>query len=455
MLSIVDTMASRQKQRLMRSLVAQERRGLFVAAAVRTTLSLAVLIWQAIDFPFTGWAYAFGLAVPGIFVLLGAAHMAAAWYLVKPLRAAGLLFLIDITCMAALFTTSNPFLGLDIPLYMALRWDNLHWFFVLLAQAAMALNWQLVAWCGLLVGLARIGQLVAVLHWSDAFTEAVVDMQTPAAVLAAYQDVAYVSIGQRFGELLAIAGVTAGLIAVVLRSNRLVMRHAIAERGRVSLARYFSPNTVDALLANDEAWRKPKRQRVVVMFLDIVGFSRMCADQPPEYAVELLKNYHQQLVGQVFAHQGTLDKYIGDGVMITFGTPYTIDKPATHAWDCAKAIQIAVGAWNKDRVLADLTPVLVGCGIHIGDAVIGDIGDQRRLEFAVIGDVVNRSARLEKLTRTEPADIIVSADFYEALRQEGADITELQSLGTKTLRGIEQPDEIFGRPVTQARTQQP
>lgn len=439
-----DPVSQRLQERAQRTLAGQERRGLFVAASVRTALCAAVFLWQIADFPFAGAAYIYGLAVPGLFIVLGLAHMAAAQKGHNPVLWAGLLYAVDIVCMAYFFTTINPYLGIDAQLYMSLRWDNMHWYFVLLAQSAMALNWRLVAWCGLLASTARLGQLWAILQFSDAFSEGAINIHDPAAVLKAYQDAAYVSIGQRWGEVLAILGVTAGLIAVVLRSNRLVMRHAAAERGRAALARYFSPNTVDALLLNDEAWRRPKRQRLAVMFLDIVGFTRMCAGKPPEYAVGILKGYHERIVGPIFAHEGTLDKYIGDGVMVTFGTPYEAEKPASQAYRCARAIQDEIFKWNEERLRSGEPEVKVGIGIHIGEAVIGDIGDSRRLEFAVIGDVVNRASRLEKLTRQLNADIVVSGAIREAMGKEGAQFNELVPMGAHEIAGLDEPLHVWG-----------
>ena len=101
---------------------------------------------------------------------------------------------------------------------------------------------------------------------------------------------------------------------------------------------------------------------------------------------------------EVFKHHGTLDKYLGDGLMATFGTPFTSDTDASNALACAKAMVDVVDNWNKERQRAGEEPIGASFGIHYGPATLGDIG-ANRLEFAVLGNTVNVASRLENLTR--------------------------------------------------------
>ena len=123
---------------------------------------------------------------------------------------------------------------------------------------------------------------------------------------------------------------------------------------------------------------------------------------------------------QVFAHGGTLDKYLGDGLMATFGTPTAGRQDASNALDCAVAMVAEVKAWNAGRVEHGEVPLQAGFGIHYGEVVLGNIG-ANRLEFAVIGDTVNTASRLEALTRSLKVPLVVSdALVQQVLREERA-----------------------------------
>jgi adenylate cyclase len=114
----------------------------------------------------------------------------------------------------------------------------------------------------------------------------------------------------------------------------------------------------------------------------------------------------------VFAHHGTLDKYLGDGLMATFGTPVPGPDSAVNALRCGAAMQGAVEDWNRERAQRGLPPFRIGVGVHFGEVAFGNIGNSR-LELAVIGDTVNVASRLESLTRELDATIAVSREVLD------------------------------------------
>jgi adenylate cyclase len=240
--------------------------------------------------------------------------------------------------------------------------------------------------------------------------------------------------GRQVVLLLVVAG---SLATVVWRIRRLVFRQIEAERARTNLSRYFSPNMVEELAGSDEPLRVTRTQSVAVMFIDIVGFTTLSANQPPAAVIGLLREFHALIARAVFDHGGTLDKYLGDGALVTFGTPRVGPHDASNALGCARAILTAVAAWNVERTRRGATPIRIGIGVHFGPVVLGDIGDAQRLEFAVIGDTVNVASRLEALTRTVGADAIVSHDLVEAVRAEGsaADLSDLTEIAPQAIRG--------------------
>ena len=120
-----------------------------------------------------------------------------------------------------------------------------------------------------------------------------------------------------------------------------VIRHAAVERERSNLARYFSPNVVEELSKHDEPLKQVRTQNVAVLFVDIVGFTAFAAARTPEEVVRTLREFHALMEQEVFRHSGTLDKYLGDGLMATFGTPFAGKDDAANALRCAQAMMTA------------------------------------------------------------------------------------------------------------------
>jgi adenylate cyclase len=238
----------------------------------------------------------------------------------------------------------------------------------------------------------------------------------------------------------------AGVLSLAAwRGRRLVQRQAEAERQRANLARHFSPNMVDELASSDEPLGAVRSQPVAVLFADIVGFTQVSEALPPERVIELLREFHGRMSQAVFEHDGTLDKYIGDAIMATFGTPLMGARDATRAIASARSMIAQMDAWNRDRWAEGHTPIRVSIGIHYGAAVLGDIGSERRLEFAVVGDTVNVASRLEGLTRNLGVDIAVSDDLVRQVREEnGAEVLEgfVQAL-PQGLRNRETPIDVW------------
>lgn len=147
--------------------------------------------------------------------------------------------------------------------------------------------------------------------------------------------------------------------------------------------------------------------------------------------IALLRGFHGRMEAVVFAHDGTLDKYIGDAVMATFGTPQTGARDASNALACARAMAAALDQWNGERMAAGEAPVRASIGLQYGPVVLGDIGGAQRLEFAVIGDTVNVASRLEHLTRSLDAKIVAGGDLVAAVRHEGGGEALLDGLSKR------------------------
>ena len=237
-----------------------------------------------------------------------------------------------------------------------------------------------------------------------------------------------------------------GIVTVALDVTQLIR----LERARANLARYVPPSMATILAEADEPMGPPREQDIAVMFVDIVGFTALASEEPPAETFALLRGFQSRMADAVFAHGGTLDKFTGDGVMATFGTPDAGPRDAANALACARAIERTMAAWNDERAAAGAAPIRVAIGLHYGPALLGTVGDERRLEFAVIGDTVNVAARLEALARELDAGLVVSGALYEAVEREiaaGAPdmaplLEGLELRPAQALRGRRQPVEI-------------
>src|SRR4029079_11543372 len=141
-------------------------------------------------------------------------------------------------------------------------------------------------------------------------------------------------------------------------------QEARTERARANLARYVSANMVDALAGADEPFGATRRHDCAVLFADLAGFTTWAERESPDGVIAFLRDFHARMERAVFAHAGTLDKYIGDGVMATFRTPETRVADAADALRCARAMQESVASWNAERRGRGEPAVTLGIGLH-------------------------------------------------------------------------------------------
>jgi adenylate cyclase len=190
--------------------------------------------------------------------------------------------------------------------------------------------------------------------------------------------------------------------------RELDQQRAAAERARTNLARYFSPNVVDLLADSDEPLGPVRRQKVAVLFVDIVGFTGMAEALAPEAVVAMLRDFHQRMAARIFDCGGTVEKYIGDEIFAVFGLPTPSPHDAANALRCASLMLKELEVWNTERTTRRETPLAIGIGLNYGPAVLGDVGTEHSLSFTVIGDTVNVASRLQSLTRELKTPLVVA-----------------------------------------------
>ncbi|MFO0995388.1 MAG: adenylate/guanylate cyclase domain-containing protein [Alphaproteobacteria bacterium] len=357
--------------------------------------------------------------------------------------------LLFVAILAHVLLAPNPLSDIELPPQMALRQETFPYFYLFLVLSALSYSPALVVWTGVITAVVwGTGVLLIALSSGSIFEFG--SVHDARFALTTYLSPHYVDVVRAFNQVALFLVITGILAVTVRRSRRLVRRQVAIERERSNLVRYFSPNMVDSLAQSDEPFGAVRAQSVGVIFADIVGFTAMAERMAPRDVILMLREFHRLMAERVFARGGTLDKYIGDSVMATFGTPRTASDDARNAFLCARDMVEAIRRWNEERARKGEAPVQVGVGAHYGPVVMGDIGDERCLEFAVIGDTVNVASRLEALTRKLQAEAVVSQDLIDAYHrgtpEEGVDLTGFREGEPQSLRGRGEPVRIWWLP---------
>lgn len=428
------------QQRLRSAFAQEELRGLRLGFRGRLVSLGVIALWVGIQNPFPDTLYIWALLLG--FILLGwlpydhyRRSNDSSWprYVYPSADMALLAFTL-------LFPSPISSLG-DYPAAVALRFGNEIYFFVLIASAFFYYAPRVVLWAGVSAAIAwSVGTLVIALQ-PDTIIFSPAEF---GALFTTEEQLAYIfqptalDLGQLVTTDLVFLLVAGSLAVAARRTRALVFRHAQAERARTNLARHFSPNMVEELANMDEPLGAGRSQDVGVLFADVVGFSGIAESSKPTEVLELLRELHAILGRQVFAHGGTIDKYLGDGIMATFGTPRKGEHDAANALACARGILDDIAQWNESRTTSGKPPIRLGVGVHYGPVVLGDIGDEHRLEFAVVGDTVNVASRAERLTRELGVDLVASDDIIKAVRKDGNGAPlcrDLKEAPPQTIRG--------------------
>jgi len=233
----------------------------------------------------------------------------------------------------------------------------------------------------------------------------------------------------------------AGMGYMAYSFRKTTLEAVTLEKANLQLGRYFSPNLIASITDGSQSFLEPggKRQPVAIMFIDIRGFTSMSEALPPEAVVRFLSDYHERMVRVIFKHGGTLDKFMGDGILATFGTPLTQADDLSRALKAGIEMKEALREMNQERALLGLPIIGQGIGIHYGEVIVGNIGTAERLEYTVIGDAVNQASRIESACKDLDHDFLCSASVVEGLAGE----IRTRPMGEVAVKGKKQPLQLF------------
>jgi class 3 adenylate cyclase len=230
----------------------------------------------------------------------------------------------------------------------------------------------------------------------------------------------------------------AGELATANRALERRVQEQVGQLERLGrLKRFFSPQLAELIVAGGtEDPLKPHRQQLTVVFVDLRGFTAFAETAEPEEVMSVLREYHAAMGTQILAHQGTLEHFAGDGILVFFNDPVPLPNPAEQAIRMALAMREQVdglaGTWRKQGY--DLH---FGVGIAQGYATIGAIGFEGRWDYGAIGTVSNLAARL--CGEAKPGQILISQRALAAVEQ----LVECQPVGDLTLKGFRKAVPAF------------
>src|SRR5215468_387700 len=233
----------------------------------------------------------------------------------------------------------------------------------------------------------------------------------------------------------AVGGQAAMFIANMMLEKKIEKEAVTRER----LMRLLSPNVAEQVIKGklDVKQGGTHVNSCTVFNSDIRGFTRMSEGISPDLMIEMLNEYFEVMVEILFRHEGTLDKFMGDGIMALFGAPASKSDDASRAIRCALDMMESLARFNRDRASRGIFPFEIGIGIHTGPLVAGYVGSTKSMSYTVIGDTANTSARLCGIASA--GQILIS----EVVVEQVAGMFRLEELPPTLLKNKEKPMRIF------------
>jgi adenylate cyclase len=248
-------------------------------------------------------------------------------------------------------------------------------------------------------------------------------------------------------EVFAVIAAQAGLVIDRVMAKSEVKRQGVQLS---ALERFLSPAISRKITAEAADIRLGgESQRITLLFADVRGFTTMAEKMKPREAVEVLNEFFARMTNVIFEHDGALDKYLGDGLMALFGAPLALQNDAEAAVRAAVNMQKSLVELNKT---SGKPPLNIGIGIHTGEAVVGFLGTERRMDYTAIGDTVNVASRLT--SQAGPGQIVISNATHVRIGRE----ISCCPLSAMKLKGRDEPIEVhevlWRDPLPQNRTAQ-
>ena len=300
------------------------------------------------------------------------------------------------------------------PASFYLKAPTLLYVFIFIALRALRFDARFVLLAGVVAAIGWGLMILYVIYYDPFDTMITRDY-------VAYMTSNSVLLGAEFDKIISILMVT-GLIAIALaRAKSLLVRSVSEQAAAQELSRFFAPEIAERIKGSEDQIRAGtgELRQAAILNLDMRGFTRMAGEVPPDQVMSLLADYQQQMVPVIQRHGGSIDKFLGDGIMATFGAA---DPSQTYAADALRALDDAMStaaAWQAQCRADGRSCPTVNGAVATGSILFGAVGDESRLEYTVIGDAVNLSAKLEKHNKELGVRAICDRETYDLALSQG------------------------------------
>lgn len=249
----------------------------------------------------------------------------------------------------------------------------------------------------------------------------------------------------KYEMVLSIIAITLVLSLVLLRAKNTLLEAAGHSEMSKNLSRFFDKAVAEQIALSDTEMRPGHgvSRQAAILFTDLRGFTYASSKLSPDGLIALLQEYQQLVVPIIQAHGGNIDKFMGDGILASFGA---IADSSTYAADALRAVDdilMAVKFWQMDRNSSGLITVDIGAGVGIGEVVFAVIGDETRMEYTVIGGTVNLAAKLEKHNKETATKALTTRLGFEKAIEQGYGKTEKLLLENCEVSGVDLPVDLI------------
>jgi adenylate cyclase len=318
----------------------------------------------------------------------------------------------------------------DIGLLMALIWSfhvqyeqpaafylkapTLLYVFIFIALRALRFEVLFVA----LAGLAAAAGWLALLFYAVVLDPAAAPVTRNYVM---YMTSNHVLVGAEFDKIISILVTTAIIALAIVRARRLLVRAVAEQAAARELKRFFAPEIAEAI-TDAEQRIEPGRgvvREAAILHCDIRGFTALAQRVAPDALMQLLADYQARMVAEIRRHGGSVDKFLGDGILASFGAARPSATYAADAMRAVAALAAAARDWAASRRAANAEPLAIGVAVAVGPVVFGAVGDASRLEYTVIGEPVNLVARLDKQCKAEKCLGLTTAASLAAAEAQG------------------------------------
>jgi adenylate cyclase len=353
-----------------------------------------------------------------------------AWFL-------GLSVFFDMALLLGLIWSFHLQYGQPAAFY--LKAPTLLYVFIFIALRALRFSARYVLLAGTLAALGWFGLLHYALLTSEApnmgVTRDYVSYMTSSMIL----------LGAEFDKIIAILLSTAILAIAILRARRLLVASVVEGAAHRDLSRFFAPEIADQITRSEDRIQPGEGEvrDAAILICDVRGFTQIAMTMAPNALMALLADYEARMVAVIQRHGGSIDKFLGDGVMATFGAAAPTKSYAADALRAIHDLAATAEAWADERRAGGEIALKIGFAAAAGRVVFGAVGDPSRLEFTVIGEPVNLAAKIEKQNKVEAVTALTTAETLRLAEAQGFEPpATLEHRPARDVEGLEAPVDL-------------